>query len=729
MFTQLRVFLTYLPKAIWLYAPGLISVMAAYFLLMKLPQGQDLIIQLGEYPGPFVFSTIGVLVWSFFVWYSSKLVSYMKVNKGVTIPATFYRHVPRLLGYNALVMLQMGILALPTMLDLSAGYILCFMLLHNALYFLLSHFWTEGYTYPVTRWLIILTVLGKIVLMFWLCWEHRNVEPFLRHQFYLPIIGLGLFLLQILLVRFYILRRRYINEKEKNDRIDEQDCDYVRFMGREVLKVPKSSHRVEQLYFTTFNIVALIGGLVFTSTIFFIGVADRIGPLAFALLTFGVLVGLANLVGYQSVRRNFNFHFLIVLWIIIIGWFDFAELYRVRLVKAGSENIYGKRPDLKTYFDRWIKDRQTDIAQSTEFPVYIILSDGGASRSGYWVASVLASWEDLPGRDTTQVFSNHLLCLSGTSGGSVGNVTFYTLLKTKLHNPELKLTRRAQEFLSTDFLTYCIAHYFGSDLMRHVVPIHFTDRAAALEKVMEHASESCLDSAFQKTVSEVIDDSGKLPILFLNTTEVQGGSPAVVSSVQLASFSNRMDVLTEIDSTGKDGYGDIRLSTATILSARFPYISPAGSIRNYYFVDGGYFDNSGAGVVHEMLQALQRIMDEDSVNKPLYDKLKFHLVHVTNTPLDSAELKTIHPLTNDIGAPLLTVLNTYSSQTTVNDQRLINYFRERDNMVIDPDINLYKDYKGNGIKRDSVHYPMNWVISDYNLQRMNKRLRQEFSGR
>jgi hypothetical protein len=638
------------------------------------------------------------------------------VNKGVTIPAIFYRHVPRLLGYNALVMLQMGILALPTMLDLSAGYILCFMLLHNALYFLLSHFWTEGYTYPVTKWLIILTVLGKIVLMLWLCWEHRNVEPFLRHQFYLPIIGLGLFLLQILLVRFYILRRRYINDKEKNDRIDDQECDYVRFMGREVLKVPKSSHRIEQLYFTTFNIVALIGGVVYTSTIFFIGVADRIGPLAFALLTFGVLVGLANLVGYQSVRRNFNFHFLIVLWIIIIGWFDFAELYRVRLVKARSANIYGERPDLKTYFSRWVQHRESDIVQSTEFPVYIILSDGGASRSGYWVASVLASWEDLPGRDTTQVFSNHLLCLSGTSGGSVGNVTFYALLKNKQRDPELKLTKRAQEFLSTDFLTYCIAHYFGSDLIRHVVPIHFT-------------SDSCLEGAFRKPFSEVVDYSGKLPILFLNTTEVQGGSPAVVSSVKLTSFSNRMDVLAEIDSTGKDGYGDIRLSTATILSARFPYISPAGSIRNYYFVDGGYFDNSGGGVVHEMLQELQQVMRADSVNKPLYDKLKFHLVHVTNTPLDSVELKTIHPLVNDIGAPLLTVLNTYSSQTTVNDQRLINYFGEHDNMVIDPDINLYKDYKSNGIKRDSVHYPMNWVISDYNLQRMNKRLRQEFNGR
>jgi hypothetical protein len=728
MYSQLRVFLTYLPKAIWLYAPGLISVIAGYFLLMKLPQGQDLIIRIGESPGAFVFSTISVLVWSFFIWYSSKLVSYMKVNKGATIPAAFYRHVPRLLGYNALVTVQLGILTLPTMLNLSAEYILIFIVLHTTLYFLLSHLWTEGYTYPVTKWILILILAGNVALMFWLCWSHRYVDSFLRHQFYLPIIALGLFVLQILMVWFFILRRRYINEKESNDRIGDQECDYIRLFGREVLKVPKSSWPVEQLYFNVFNSISLIGGLVFASGILFIGVADTVGPLAFALLAFGILVGLANMVGYQSVRRNFNFHFLIVLWVIVIGWFDFADLYRVRLIKAESRNIYSNRPDLKTYFNRWVTHRQEDIAQSSEFPVYIILSDGGASRSGYWVASVLSAWEDLPGRDSVQAFSNHLLCLSGTSGGSVGNVTFYALLKNKQHESTLKLTGHAQQFLRTDFLTYCIAHYFGSDLLRHAIPIPFTDRAAALEKVLEQASDEPLDGAFRKPVSEVIDTSGKLPILFLNTTEVQGGTPAVVSSILLQNFSKRMDVLTEIDSTGKDGDGDIRLSTATILSARFPYISPAGSIHKYYFVDGGYFDNSGSGVVHEMLQELQRIMEQDTVNKVLYNKLKFHLVHVTNTPLDTIPLKTIHPLVNDLAAPLLTVLNTYSSQTTVNDQRLINYFREKENMVIDPDINLYKKYANNGTVRDSVHYPMNWVISDYNLQRMNKRLRQEFSG-
>ena len=45
---------------------------------------------------------------------------------------------------------------------------------------------------------------------------------------------------------------------------------------------------------------------------------------------------------------------------------------------------------------------------------------------------------------------------------------------------------------------------------------------------------------------------------------------------------------------------DLRLSTAALLSARFPIISPAGVLRNDAdasfgdrVVDGGYFENSG----------------------------------------------------------------------------------------------------------------------------------------
>jgi hypothetical protein len=57
---------------------------------------------------------------------------------------------------------------------------------------------------------------------------------------------------------------------------------------------------------------------------------------------------------------------------------------------------------------------------------------------------------------------------------------------------------------------------------------------------------------------------------------------------------------------------DIRLSTAALLSARFPYVSPSGRITckgrstpTSYVVDGGYFDTSGASTVVELWQALQ----------------------------------------------------------------------------------------------------------------------------
>lgn len=90
-----------------------------------------------------------------------------------------------------------------------------------------------------------------------------------------------------------------------------------------------------------------------------------------------------------------------------------------------------------------------------------------------------------------------------------------------------------------------------------------------------------------------------LPVLFINTTRVKDGNPAVVSNIHIAPniFNRRVDVaaLLPKDQT-------IRLSTATILGARFPYISPAGRInqvktpsspngtdttRSHYFVDGG----------------------------------------------------------------------------------------------------------------------------------------------
>jgi hypothetical protein len=62
---------------------------------------------------------------------------------------------------------------------------------------------------------------------------------------------------------------------------------------------------------------------------------------------------------------------------------------------------------------------------------------------------------------------------------------------------------------------------------------------------------------------------------------------------------------------------DIRLSTAALLSARFPYVSPSGRLVKCndteqstatYLVDGGYFDNTGASPIVELWAALEPLV-------------------------------------------------------------------------------------------------------------------------
>ena len=90
---------------------------------------------------------------------------------------------------------------------------------------------------------------------------------------------------------------------------------------------------------------------------------------------------------------------------------------------------------------------------------------------------------------------------------------------------------------------------------------------------------------------------------------MQDGLPAVISNIDFSDprFNQRLDFLDLLDEKK-----DIKLSTAVVLGASFPYISPAGEgsagIKNKanYFVDGAYFDNSGSGVVNEMVNILLR---------------------------------------------------------------------------------------------------------------------------
>ena len=709
--TSMEIF-QYSLRAIWVYGPGVFTVLLSYFMLINLSQGQDVVMQAGEEVASGLFALLSILAWAYFIWYSSRLIGYQKKFNDDDWPLPVISTFPRLLAYNAFVSVQAAILALPTIEDFSFSKVFMYIVAHNIYFFFVSYllYARRG------KWINISAIIIGMVYALWLI-SLAIKGGNSTHQTMLPWEALLLFGLQITSLYYFNNRRTRVNTQAP-DKLDLNARETLRFLNlfsTKIISVPAWFKDQEQHTFNTFNSIALGAILLDILAFSSLRVADAMSPLAVILLALGIFAGITNLLSYVSIHLKINIFFLLLLIALVVGKV-YPEHYAVQLSEANKPDTFIDRPTLAEFFDRWITERKSEIdnaSASKGFPLYFVLADGGASRSGYWVGSVLSAWQDQSAQNNQQL-SRHLFCLSGASGGSVGNATFYSLLRyNQAGGPLLPST---QKFLKRDFLSHSIAHYLGPDIAKHIIPVLSShDRAAAISETMNYWASDDLFDAMGKNIDEVFDYSGKLPVLAINVTRVQGGIPSVISSVKLEGFSKRLDILDTI--SGLCGEPKtITLSTAAVLGARFPYISPAGKIGDEYFVDGGYFDNSGSGIVHEMLFYLDslksaRVRSDTSLAK-FYGKLRFHIVHISNTP-DEKEIELIHPLANDLMAPLLTVFSTYNSQTEVNDQRTEQFVHQLGGKATS--INLFRE-------GENESYPMNWVISKFRLKLMNEQL-------
>jgi hypothetical protein len=157
------------------------------------------------------------------------------------------------------------------------------------------------------------------------------------------------------------------------------------------------------------------------------------------------------------------------------------------------------------------------------------------------------------------------------------------------------------------------------DLISTTFRVNLPDRGIALENAFEHAWR---DSMHTTTLEEAFPDLWRtpapyaIPALFLNSTEAGSARRAVFSNVAMADVVGD-DRTIQVTAEAQP----VRLSTAMILSARFPYISPEAkgeapqvkgetAPRAFRFVDGGYFDNSGAGTLLDVAAALQKAITD-----------------------------------------------------------------------------------------------------------------------
>jgi hypothetical protein len=291
--------------------------------------------------------------------------------------------------------------------------------------------------------------------------------------------------------------------------------------------------------------------------------------------------------------------------------------------------------------------------------------------------------------DEYRDFGNAIFAMSGVSGGALGITLARTALVESRdglppcrpgsddaatlthHDPSQSWRGCLQLLASGDYLSPTILGTIFRDTLALVVSgvtgTHVVDRAGLLEQAIEEHYNAVV-SGERTHCGDAEDRRGLcrpfgylpspapgqwLPLLMLNATSVDSGRQIIASDLYLGAespdpahcselFPHSYSIY-EVLASGSPGgphrmpeagcltpgiaeADDLRLSTAVVMSARFPVVSPKGNIRNRdgivieQVVDGSFFDNTGL----ETLMPLVPILQARGLN-PL-------VIHIANKP-------------------------------------------------------------------------------------------------
>ena len=359
---------------------------------------------------------------------------------------------------------------------------------------------------------------------------------------------------------------------------------------------------------------------------------------------------------------------------VIMG--PYTDNHQVRILNTKSSEpsqvvrhlTWDQRPTVVEDFKEWMATRSEVFDKEKINPIFIVAAEGGGIRAAYWTASLLAAFQD-----ANKNFANHVYALSGISGGSLGAAVFVNLLNNQAGlncsdssdmNWGGRMNRKcAHAILSENFLAPTVASMLYPDLIQRINFLSFLykfpDRAHALETSFEKAWEKHLkNDRFSRSFLESWgrpQNSGntpqtRLPSMFLNSTWVEGGKRVIASNTQILKehFPDAEDLFSILCS-------EIPLSTAVHNSARFSYVSPAGTIEEPllndepcrqrqaeiqgdsdkkaamgkikelatrepiirqiwgHVVDGGYFENSGNTTAYDILSSIEGAFFHDEL--------------------------------------------------------------------------------------------------------------------
>lgn len=404
--------------------------------------------------------------------------------------------------------------------------------------------------------------------------------------------------------------------------------------------------------------------------------ARWLGVTAVVLIAAGSWIPFGSVLVHWGRRTRVPFLALLLVAAMLFSAYDLNDNHLVR-----HQNLERKPlpPAFSQAFAEWLSGR-ADLQEYDTYPVFIVSAEGGGLRAAYFTALVLSTIQD-----RCPKFAQHTFVISGVSGGSLGAAVFAGLAARSARNePGLpcdfgagsagEMAAKADAVLSRDLLSPLLAAALYPDLAQQFLPfpVYRFDRARALEEGLEQSWKEATGGAeFGRPFHDLWKDFPRqaAPALFLNTTRVETGDRMVISNLYpLDERFNNLANLTDIDPSMS-----LPLSTAACLSARFPVITPAGFIpigrdasgrwvEKQRYVDGGYFENSGAATLYDILAVMRA---PDGNPKPAYEPIVIRIGNSLKPKIDYEVSRS-----NESDVEVTTVTTKTSARTQYRSQGL-----------------------------------------------------------
>lgn len=324
---------------------------------------------------------------------------------------------------------------------------------------------------------------------------------------------------------------------------------------------------------------------------------------------------------------------------------------REKAASAAVEAGLVDRPSLGESFDSWLKrDANCGIdvtsVEGTKSahqvrPMILVAAEGGGIRAASWTVRALEKLSSAGDCGSNSVFMS-----SGVSGGSLG------LTLSRLYGEHAVPTM--EKLAQPDALGAAVAGAMVGDIVASgtglMIPTRFKDPVTGVENVAWNDRAGLVESVWEESAGNLAQPfdptiAGPTGALVLNSTDTGTGCRVVISQIDLPSASDAQTTGPAHGLSCVSGQGfplsvdlyaqqvqcplELRWSTATLLSGRFPIISPAGRApavtaspgegpqcrmqQGFQLIDGGYSEGSALGTISDLWPSLQaEIIDHNA---------------------------------------------------------------------------------------------------------------------